>query len=156
MFAPSGEPWREPIAKHWTKNDENEKREPSFMKTKIVERDATLTAAYVGVALSGGLLLIGSGSFFGVRPMAAVALGVVLAVSNLWTLERFVKVYLASERGRWAGIALLKSAVLFALVALLVKSGAVDVLPLCLGFGALPLGVVVAGLWPGLAVREGN
>jgi hypothetical protein len=67
-----------------------------------------------------------------------------------------VRVYLASERGRWAGVALLKSAVLFGLVALLVKSGAVDVLPLCLGFGALPLGVVVAGLWPGLALREGN
>ena len=26
------------------------------MKTKTVERDATLTAAYVGVAVSGGLL----------------------------------------------------------------------------------------------------
>jgi hypothetical protein len=142
--------------KHWTKNDEIEKPERSFMKTKIVERDATLAAAYVGVAVSGGLLLVGSGSLFGVRAMAAVALGVVIAISNLWTLERFVRVYLASERGRWAGVAILKSAVLFALVALLVKSGAVDVLPLILGFGALPLGVVVAGLWPGLAVREGN
>jgi hypothetical protein len=127
------------------------------MKTTIVERDRTLTAAYVGVAVSGGLLLAASGALLGARPMAAVALGVVLAISNLWTLERFVSVYLASERGRWAGIALLKSLVLFSLVAVLVKSGAVDVAPLVLGFGALPLGVVVAGLWPSQsAAREGS
>jgi hypothetical protein len=128
------------------------------MKTKIVERererDSTLTAAYVGVAVSGALLLVGSGILLGVRAMAAVALGVVLAVSNLWVLERFVRVYLASERGRWAGIALLKAAVLFGLVALLVKSGAVDVVPLVFGFGALPLGVVIAGFWPTASSRE--
>jgi hypothetical protein len=124
------------------------------MKTKIVERDATLTAAYLGVAGSGTLLLVGSSSFFGVRTAAAVALGVVLAVSNLWVLERFVRVYLASERGRWAGIAVLKAAVLFGLVALLVKSGTVDVVPLVFGFGALPLGVVIAGFWPVASSRE--
>lgn len=128
------------------------------MKTKIVERererDSTLTVAYVGVAVSGALLLVGSGSLLGVRAMAAVALGVVLAVSNLWVLERFVRVYLASERGHWAGIALIKAAVLFGLVALLVKSGAVDVVPLVFGFGALPLGVVIAGFWPTASSRE--
>lgn len=124
------------------------------MKTKIVERDPTLTAAYLGVAASGAVLLVLSGSFLGSRAVGAVALGVVLAVSNLWVLERFVRVYLQSEGGRWAGIALLKAAVLFGLVALLVKSGAVDVLPLTLGFGALPLGVVVAGLWPTPRTRE--
>lgn len=139
---------------HWKKNGETEKPERSFMKTKIVERDATLTAAYLGVAASGGALLLASGALLGTRAMAAVALGVVLALSNLWTIERFVRVYLTSERGRWAGVALLKSAMLFGLVALLVKSGAVDVLPLVLGFGALPLGVVIAGLWPAAPARE--
>lgn len=126
------------------------------MKTKIVERDAPLTAAYLGVAATGALLLAGSGALFGVRAMAAVAVGVVLAVSNLWVLERLVRVYLASERGRWAGIALVKAAVLFGLVALLVKSGAVDVGPLVFGFGALPLGVIVGGFWPAASSREGG
>ena len=139
---------------HWTKNAETEKRERSFMKTKIVERDRALTAAYLGVAVSGALLLAGSGSLLGLRAMASVALGVVLALSNLWVLERLVRVYLASEGGRWAGIALLKAAVLFGIVALLLKGGAVDVLPLVVGFGALPLGVVIGGLWPVPAARE--
>ena len=107
-----------------------------------------MTAAYVSVAASGALLLVGSASHFGARVAAAVALGVVLAVSNLWVLERVVRVFLQSEGGRWAAIALVKAAILFGMVALLVKSGMVDVLPLVVGFGALPLGVTIAGLWP--------
>lgn len=124
------------------------------MKTNTVERDATLTAAYLGVALGGVLLLAGAGYLFGARVMGGVAAGVVLAFSNLFVLERFVHLYLASEGKGWAGIALLKAAVLFGLVALLVKSGAMDVLPLLAGFGSLPLGVVVAGLWPTARARE--
>jgi hypothetical protein len=124
------------------------------MKTKTGERDTSMTAAYVGVALSGATLLIGAAVAFGARHAAAVALGVVLAVSNLWVLERLVRVYLASERGRWAVVALVKAALLLGMVALLVKSGTVDVLPLVVGFGALPIGVTIAGLWPVAAARE--
>jgi hypothetical protein len=43
---------------------------------------------------------------------------------------------------------------LFATVGLLVKTGAIDVLPLVAGFGALPVGVVLAGLWPVARARE--
>jgi hypothetical protein len=118
------------------------------MKTKTVERDASLSAAYVSVAASGAVLLVGAGVWLGARTMAAVGLGVVLAVSNLWTIERLVRVYLDSERGRWALIAIAKAALLFGLVALLVKSGAVDVLPLVIGFGALPLGITVGTVIP--------
>lgn len=124
------------------------------MKTKALERDASMSTAYVGIAGSGVLLLVGSAISFGPRVSAAVALGVVLAVSNLWVLERVVRVFLQNERGRWAVIALLKAGALFGLVALLVKSGAVDVLPLTVGFGALPLGVVLGGLWPASAREE--
>ena len=124
------------------------------MKITTVERDATMTAAYVGVAGSGALLLAVACAFSGARTTAAVALGVVLAVSNLWVLERLVRVYLQSERGRWAGVALVKAAVLFSAVFVLVKTGAVSVLPLVLGFAALPLGVVVGALWPTRSARE--
>jgi hypothetical protein len=124
------------------------------MKTKTDERDTSLTAAYVGVALSGAVLLIGAAVAFGARHAAAVALGVVLAVSNLWVLERLVRVYLSSERGHWAVVALVKAGALFGMVALLVKSGMVDVLPLVVGFGALPIGVTIAGLWPVASARE--
>ncbi len=124
------------------------------MKTKTVERDPSLTAAYLCVAASGVFLLVGSAAYFGPRASAGVALGVVLAVSNLWVLERFVRVYLQSEGGRWALMALVKSTALFATVGLLVKTGAIDVLPLVAGFGALPVGVVLAGLWPTARPRE--
>jgi hypothetical protein len=124
------------------------------MKTKIADRDPSLSAAYVCVAASGVMLLVASAACFGPRPSAGVALGVVLAVSNLWVLERVVRVYLMSEGGRWALMALVKSTALFATVGLLVKTGAIDVLPLVAGFGALPVGVVLAGLWPVARARE--
>jgi hypothetical protein len=124
------------------------------MKTKTAERDPSLTAAYLCVAGSGVFLLVTSAVYFGPRSSAGVALGVVLAVSNLWVLERLVRVYLQSEGGRWALMALVKSTALFATVGLLVKTGAIDVLPLVAGFGALPVGVVLAGLWPTARPRE--
>jgi hypothetical protein len=120
----------------------------SFMTTKAPERDASLSAAYVSVAASGALLLLAAGASFGGRTSAGVGLGVVLALSNLWVVERLVRLTLENAGGRWAAIALVKAAVLFGLVALLVKTGAVDVLALVAGFGALPLGVVVAGMLP--------
>ena len=113
-----------------------------------------MTAAYVATAASGVVLLIGSSLSLGARTTAAVALGVVIALSNLWVLERLVKVFLQSEKGRWAVVALVKAAVLFGIVAVLVKTGAVTVLPLVVGFGALPVGVAIAGLWPVAAPRE--
>ncbi len=51
-------------------------------------------------------------------------------------------------------MALVKSGVLFALVALLVKAGSIDVLPLVVGFAALPLGIVLTGMWPIASARE--
>jgi hypothetical protein len=118
------------------------------MTMKTTERDASMTAAYLSVAVSGVVLLAGAGVSSGARTSMAVALGVVIALSNLWVVERLVRLTLENAGGRWAVIALVKAAILFGLVALLVKSGAVDVLPLVVGFGSLPLGVVVAGVWP--------
>jgi Kef-type K+ transport system membrane component KefB len=163
VFAVFCERSPEQTATRKNKSSGTEKRDASFMKTKTPDRedreargdrDATLTATYLGVAAAGLLLLVGSGIAFGARTMASVALGVVFALSNLWVLERLVRVYLQSERGRWAIVALVKAAVLFCIVAILVRSGAVEVLPLVAGFGALPVGVVVGGAWPVASARE--
>ncbi len=125
------------------------------MKTETTaERDPSLTAAYFGVAASGAVLLAGAGIWFALRTMGAVGLGVVLALSNLWVVERLVHVYLRSERGRWALIALVKAMLLFALVAVLVRKGDVDVLPLAVGFGALPFGIALSGIWPIPSARK--
>jgi hypothetical protein len=80
--------------------------------------------------------------------MMAVGIGAGLALSNLWVLERLVVAYLKTSGGRWAAIATVKAGVLLCIVVFLVKSGAVDVLPIVAGFGALPLGVVFSGLMP--------
>lgn len=122
------------------------------MKTKTLERDESLTAAYFGVALSGAALLVGGGIWFGARAMAQVGVGVVLALSNLWVLEQLVRAYLDAGRGRWALLALLKAAALFGIVATLLATRVISVMPLIAGFGALPLGVVIGGAWP--ASRE--
>jgi len=118
------------------------------MTTKTLERDKTLIATYVGVALCGAALLLGATAWFGGRAVAGVAVGVVLALSNLWVLEQLVRAYLDAGRGRWAVVAVVKAIILFGVVALLVRSGALSVLALVAGFGSLPLGVVVGGAWP--------
>jgi hypothetical protein len=118
------------------------------MTRKTTERDPSLTAAYLAVALAGGFAVVVSGGAYGLRAMLAVAVGALLALSNLWILEKLVAAYLKTTGGRWAAIATLKAAILFALVAALVKSGVVDVLPLTAGFAVLPVGILFAGLVP--------
>jgi hypothetical protein len=118
------------------------------MKSATTERDPNLKAAYVAVCAAGGLLFAGAGVAYGVRTMMAVGIGACLALSNLWVLERLVVAYLKANGGRWAAIATVKAGILFALVAILVKSGAVAVLPVVAGFGALPLGVVFSSIMP--------
>ena len=80
--------------------------------------------------------------------MLAVGVGAALAVSNLWVLERLVAAYLKSTGVRWTAIAAIKASVLVTTVLLLVKSGAVDLLPIVAGFGALPIGIAFSGLLP--------
>jgi len=118
------------------------------MKSATTERDSNLTAAYITVCAAGGLMLLGAGIAYGMRTMLAVGVGAALAVSNLWVLERLVAAYLKSTGVRWTAIAAIKASVLVTTVLLLVKSGAVDLLPIVAGFGALPIGIAFSGLLP--------
>lgn len=118
------------------------------MTRTTTERDPNLTAAYGAVCAVGGLFFVGAGVAYGLRTMLAVGIGAVLALSNLLVLEKLVVAYLKTSGGRWAAIATVKAGLLFGVVALLVKSGIVDVLPIVAGFGALPVGVVFSGLVP--------
>ena len=93
-------------------------------------------------------MFLGAGLAYGARTMFAVGLGAALAVSNLWVLERLVSAYLKTTGVRWTSIATIKAGVLVATVAFLVKSGAVDLLPIVAGFGALPVGIAFSGLLP--------
>jgi hypothetical protein len=85
---------------------------------------------------------------YGPRTALGVALGALLAAANLWVVGRLVRGFLASEgRGLgFVGVALVKLVALLGVVALLVASGLVAALPLAIGYGALPLSVLVAEL----------
>lgn len=125
------------------------------MTTPTGERDPGLRAAYVGVALAAGVLVSGAAAWFGMRCSLSVAVGGALSLTNLWVLERMVRLYLQAERPRWGGTALLKAALVLGLLALLVKVGLVQGVPLLVGFAALPFGIVAGGLWPAARAGEG-
>jgi hypothetical protein len=96
----------------------------------------------VGLVLVAGACLAG-----GPRVMLAVAIGAGAAVANLWVIGRLVSSFLGG-RGRmsWSFVAVVKLAVLFGGMFLLIKGGIAGVLPLLIGYGALPIGIVVAQL----------
>lgn len=107
--------------------------------------------AIVGLLLTGGAWFVG-----GPHVMLSVAIGAVAAALNLWVIARLVSSFL-SGRGRmsWSFVALVKLAVLFGGMFLLIKSGLADVLPLVVGYGALPIGIVAAQLG-GLSPAHGE
>ena len=99
------------------------------------------------VAIVGLVLVAGACLAAGPRVMLAVAIGAGAAVLNLWVIGRLVATFLGG-RGRmsWGFVALVKLAVLFGGMFLLIKSGIAGVIPLLIGYGALPVGIVVAQL----------
>jgi hypothetical protein len=77
-----------------------------------------------------------------------------LAVLNLWLIARMVRGFLGGGPGRaWGPIGMIKLAALFIVLGIILKRGFADVLPLALGYAALPLGIVLAQLKPTPVVR---
>jgi len=111
------------------------------------DRKGIVTAIWA-VALVGVLLTAATPVLLGAGMAQSVALGAALAVGNLWTLSRLVQTFLSGSGARlpWLVVSVFKFFGLFVLVAVLVKAGYAKVLPLMLGFAALPLGIVAAQL----------
>jgi hypothetical protein len=118
--------------------------------------DAQLRASLVAVALCGSALAIAALPFFGLSAALSVAVGAGLATANLWALACIVTALLpdetrASSGGArsavaWAVLGMLKMFALFAVVWLLMRHGVVSVLPMLVGFGALPIGIAIGSL----------
>lgn len=102
--------------------------------------------------LSAGLawLTFGGGAALGVLAGAG------LAVANLWALGLAVQALLGGGRARgfWILVVLGKLALLFGALCLLVFGRVVDILPLAVGIGALPVGIVVAQLFTPSTARD--
>jgi hypothetical protein len=110
--------------------------------------DATMRFAIKCVAISGVVLALG-GLTFGLRSALGVAIGGAMATANLWLFAHVGKAFL-ERRGLsapWVAIALLKLFALLAGLWLIMRTGVVSGLSLAVGYGALPMGITVGGLF---------
>jgi hypothetical protein len=107
---------------------------------------AALRVALWSVVLVGASGALLAAIVAGWRSMLSLSAGALLAFVHLWLISLVV-------RGRagqlnpnvpWGLVGVLKFILLFGLVYGLVKSQWVQVLPLIIGYGALPLGIVAA------------
>lgn len=105
-----------------------------------------MRAALVAVAISGALLTLASPFVLGRSGVVGVALGAAIATLNLWSLARIVRAFMNGAGLPWVLLGALKLVGLLVVLALALKSGVTTVIPLAIGYGALPMGVVFAQL----------
>jgi len=109
--------------------------------------DRGLRAALWAIALTGAVLTLGSPFVLGKAGVAGVALGSLIAAFNLWALARIVRAFVSGGASLpWVLLAALKLVGLLAVVALVLQLGITTVIPLAVGYAALPIGIVFAQL----------
>jgi hypothetical protein len=108
--------------------------------------DHGVRAALWAIALTGAVLTLGSPFVLGQRGVVGVALGSAIAAFNLWALARIVRAFVNGAGLPWVLLAGFKLIGLLALVALVLQLGLTTVVPLAIGYGALPVGIVIAQL----------
>ena len=117
------------------------------MAHESTDQNGIATALW-SVAVVGVLLTVCAPFVLGSVTRVSVLLGAVVALFNLWALVRVVRAFLypAGARAPWILFAMFKLTVLFVGVWFLVRNGNAQVLPLLIGYAALPLGIVVSQL----------
>jgi hypothetical protein len=105
-----------------------------------------LRPALWAIALTGALLTLASPFVLGRGGVVGVALGSAIASLNLWALGRIVRAFTNGAGLPWAILGALKLFGLLAVIAVVLKLGITSVLPLTIGYAALPVGIVVAQL----------
>lgn len=112
----------------------------------VAEQESSLRPALWATALTGAALTLASPLLFGSRGIVGVALGAAIATLNLWALGRIVRAFMAGAGLPWAVLGALKLVGLLALLVVVLRLKLTSVIPLAVGYGALPLGVVFAQL----------
>ena len=105
-----------------------------------------LSSALWGIALTGVALTVASPFVLGRGAVIGVGLGAALTGFNLWALARIVRAFMNGAGLPWAILAALKLFGLLAVVALVLKLGITTVVPLAIGYCAMPVGIVIAQL----------
>lgn len=99
------------------------------------------------VLVCGALFAAASAVTGGGRAVVSCAAGVALAVTNLWLLSRTVGAFVGRGGGAgWGLAAAMKALLLYGAVVVMVMGGLVDMVPLLVGLGALPAGIVAHAL----------
>lgn len=125
------------------------------MSETTAETDGSIRAALVSVAIVGLVETVVAVAAFGSRAALGVAIGAAAATANLWALSRLVRAFFARRRVLpWSVIGLLKFVALIGALFFVVERGIADAIPLAIGFGALPVGIVVFQLWAAPKLRE--
>jgi len=120
---------------------------------KTDEEQGVRTALWA-IALTGAALTLASPFVLGKQGVVGVALGSAIAAFNLWSLARIVRAFMGGAGLPWVLLAAFKLIGLLVVVALVLKSGLTTVIPLVVGYAALPVGIVFAQLGaarPGVA-----
>lgn len=110
------------------------------------EDEHGLRAALWSIVLTGALLTAASPFVLGRQGAIGVALGAAIAAFNLWALGRIVRAFMNGAGLPWVLLAALKLVGLLVVIALVLHLGITTVVPLAVGYGALPVGIVVAQL----------
>lgn len=112
----------------------------------------TLRTVFGAVAVVGAVFTLAGGLLAGTWAFG-IAVGAVLALANLAGVAYIVRGFTkpGASPGAVVVVALLKLTLLFGGLYLLLSSGWVDVLAVAVGFGALPLGIVIGQLKPASA-----
>jgi hypothetical protein len=117
-----------------------------MIPTTKTDPQAALRVALWSVVLVGASGALLAGVLAGLRSMLSFSAGALLAFLHLWLIALVVRGRMGQLNPNvpWGLVGVLKFFVLFGLVYGLVKSQAVEILPLIIGYGALPLGIVAA------------
>lgn len=108
------------------------------------DEDQGVRSALIAIAITGGLLTVASPFVLGKSAVFSVALGAAIAAFNLWSLARIVRAFMNGAGLPWVLLGAMKLFGLLAVVALVLHLGIASVLPLAVGFVALPIGIVFA------------
>lgn len=107
--------------------------------------DKAMRRTHLAVAIVGAVFSFSGLVFYGPSVGMSVLLGASVAAANLMVLSRTVRAMVDGGGSTWAGVALLKFLVLLAVTYGLIHYKLVGPLALAVGFGALPLGILLAG-----------
>jgi ATP synthase I chain len=115
--------------------------------TESTDPNGIATAIW-SVAIVGAIMTAAAPVLLGPTSRLSVALGALLGVANLWAIARTVRGFLhpAGARSPWVSLAMLKFAVMFLGVLFLVRGGYAQLLPLVIGYAAMPVGIVISQL----------